>query len=221
LVEALESDNADLKEKNVSFETARLMLETQALEMQAERDAACEERDTLRFFNNQLETNMLKVSGEKAAGLQEKESLQCRLDKIAAEFESDFETCRSKMEILVQEKKSLEDQVTFLKASIRSEKENAARQLERANALEAQRSKQSRLKAECKASQLRIAELQDEITQLVTSLGRLKTENSCVIRDNRALMDTLQTMSSRDSHLNHDKDKNKRRIVFGFRHGNL
>ena len=215
LVEALSSENANLKEKNEGFERAREYLENRSRELQGllatatnERGMAYKERNNLKETNTNLLTKFKKLSGERDAALREHTSVRTKLDKIAADFEADYETIRSKTETLLVEKRALEDKVAFLEASKASIEDNADRILERDNAMTGQ---YDRLKAEFKKQSLKNVELQGEVNQLVKRLAHLKDEFGRVSRDNCALTDIIQ------SRARSNEPANKRRDGHGFR----
>ncbi|KAL9181488.1 hypothetical protein ACHAXT_010293 [Thalassiosira profunda] len=181
LVEALTSDNAELKEKNEALERAR---------------------DSPSFRPRGM--------------VREKDSVRMKLDKIAADFECDYETVRSKIDSLLEEKNALDDRVAFLEASKASVETNADRILERDNALAG---RHDRLKAEYKKQTMRTAELEDEVSQLVRRLARLKGQVGQLHRDNHALKDMVQSQASRSRHVAQSTSPGdgKRRVIFGFR----
>ena len=84
----------------------------------------------------------------------------------------------------MEEKKSLEDKVTFLEASKASVEENADRIIERENTLARQH---DRLKAEYKKQTMMMADLQNVADQLRRRLERVKSEKERLSCDIRAL----------------------------------
>ena len=123
-----------------------------------------------------------------------------KLLKLAADFEAQYETVRSKTDSLLAEKDALQDKLTFLEASKASLQENADRILQRNNTLMGQ---QCRFKVEFKKQTLMIAELQEELNQVVKRLTRLKAENS-----RPQLCDMVQVSRAR---LEEEFNRNKRR----------
>ena len=159
----------------------------------SERDIACNERNDLMGSNANLLTKAKMLSSERDAALREKESTRTKLDKIAADFEADYETVRSKVDTLVVEKKALEDKITFLEASKASVEGNADRILQRDNALAGQ---YDRMKVEFKKQTMKTSELQDEVNNLIKRLMRLKGENGQLSRDNAALKDMIKPIQT-------------------------
>ena len=104
-------------------------------------------------------------------------------------------------------KDALQDKLTFLEASKASLQENADRIQQRNNTLMGQ---QCRFKVEFNKQTLMIAELQEELNQVVKILTRLKAENS-----RPQLCDMVQVSRAR---LEEEFNRNKRRRgAFGFR----
>lgn len=204
LLDELSSENANLKEKNDSFDSARACLEAQSLELQSSRDEALEEKDRLNRLNRQLEASVIKITNEKGFAVQETETLRNKLDRIAADFEADFESSRSKIEALLRE-------VTFLEASKSAVEENADRILKRDNGRSFQL---ERLKAEYKTSQMRVAELTDEVNTLVARIDCLKSENVDLKQDVKALHETVNILSASSTDCS-PPGEIKRREIFG------
>ena len=123
---------------------------------------------------------------------------------LQADFEADFESSRSKIEALLRE-------VTFLEASKGAVEENADRILKRDNGRAFQL---DRLKAEYKTSQMRVAELTDEVNTLVARLDRLKAENVELSQDVKALHETVNILSASTTDCSSPREI-KRREIFG------
>lgn len=123
----------------------------------------------------------------------------------------DYETVRSKIDNLLEEKNRLEGKVTFLEASKASVEDNADRILERDNTLARQH---DRLKAEYKKQTMMMADLQNVANQLRQRLERMNSENERLSRDARA----LKELNNRhhEGRL-FDESNDKRRAIFGFR----
>jgi len=210
LVEALSSENADLKEKNESFGRARECLENRSRELQCLVSTVTSERDSAYNEMKNLMSKFKRLSNERDTAIREKENFRMKLDKLASDFEADYETVRSKIDTLLTEKKDLRGKITFLEASKASVEDNADRILERDNAIAVQH---DRLKSSFKKQTMRIAELQDEVNQVVMRLTRFKAENGRLARDNCALKDIIQISSEARS----DDPNNKKRTILGFR----
>ena len=208
LVDSLSEENALLKDKNLSLERASRELQCLLSSANAERDVAYNERDKLIESNSGLLSKFKRLSNERDSAIREKESVKLRLDKIAADFEADFETVREKIDTLLQEKQELLDKVTFLEASKASIEDNADRILERDNGLGV---RHDRLKSEFKKQTLKVAELEDEVANLSKRLGRMKSAYDQLSNDNSSLVRDIQARSRVD------ESKGKRRVIFGFR----
>ena len=208
LVDSLSEENALLKDKNLSLERASRELQCLLSSATAERDVAYNERDKLIESNSGLLSKFKRLSNERDSAIREKESVKLRLDKIAADFEADFETVREKIDTLLQEKQELLDKVTFLEASKASIEDNADRILERDNGLGV---RHDRLKSEFKKQTLKVAELEDEVANLSKRLGRMKSAYDQLSNDNSSLVRDIQARSRVD------ESKGKRRVIFGFR----
>merc|ERR1712194_555980 len=214
LAEALAADNAELKGTKESSERTREHLEHQSRELQCLLSAATSERDTAHSERKQIASKFKQLSYEKNTALRDKEDCRMKLDKMAAEFEADYETVRSKIDALLLEKKNLQRKITFLEASKASVEHNADRILQRDNALAGQH---DRLKSSYKEQSTRMAQLQDEVGQLVQRLARLKEENGRLSCDNCALKDMVKTANGVE-----EPNGKTRAAAFGFRraHGN-
>lgn len=127
---------------------------------------------------------------------------------LQADFEADFESSRSKIEALLKE-------VTFLKASKSAIEENADRILKRDNGRAFQL---DRLKAEYKTSQMRVAELTDEVNNLVARLDCLKSDNVDLSQDVKALHETVNILSVGATASSSPSREIKRREIFGRTH---
>ena len=209
LVDTLSSENADLKEENDRLRRARDFTdELQCLLSSAtrERDTAYVQRDNLIQTNEDLSSKFKELSTERDTAIREKESIRTKLDKIAAQFEADYESLRAKIDALLMEKNTLENKITFLQASKASVECNADRILERDTTLSGQL---DRLKLDFKVKTMRVAELQDEVDQLGKRVSRLKGENNVLSRDNSALKEIIRRR---------DDPNSKRRAIFGFGH---
>lgn len=123
---------------------------------------------------------------------------------LQADFEADFESSRSKIEALLRE-------VTFLEASKSAVEENADRILKRDNGRSFQL---ERLKAEYKTSQMRVAELTDEVNTLVARIDCLKSENVDLKQDVKALHETVNILSASSTDCS-PPGEIKRREIFG------
>jgi len=168
------------------------------------------ERDSAYNEMKNLMSKFKRLSNERDTAIREKENFRMKLDKLASDFEADYETVRSKIDTLLTEKKDLRGKITFLEASKASVEDNADRILERDNAIAVQH---DRLKSSFKKQTMRIAELQDEVNQVVMRLTRFKAENGRLARDNCALKDIIQISSEARS----DDPNNKKRTILGFR----
>lgn len=129
----------------------------------------------------------------------------------------DYETVRSKIDILLEEKKRLEDKVTFLEASKASVEDNADRILERDNTLARQH---DRLKAKYKKQTMMMADLQNVADQLRQRLKRMKSENERLSCDTRALKELNNIHQGRIFEKSKERllqSNDKRRVIFGFR----
>ncbi|KAL7548755.1 hypothetical protein ACHAWF_016018 [Thalassiosira exigua] len=208
-IQHLVEELSDLKRTRGCLESRSRELQNLLSTATSERDVAFDERDNLMKFHSSLLTKNKRLSDERDAALRDKENFRMKLDKIAAEFEADYETVRSKIDALLTEKKDLEAKVTFLEASKASVEGNADRILERDNALAGQ---YDRLKAEFKKQTMKIAELEDEVLQLVKRLARLKGENGQLLRDNCAMKDMIQAPEVTNEVSNH-----KKKALFGFK----
>ena len=209
LVDALSEENAELKDKGQSLERASHELQRLLSSANAERDVACNERDKLIESNTGLLSKCKRLNNERDSAIREKESFKLRLDKIAADFEADYETVRGKIDKLLEEKEELQDKVTFLEASKASIEDHADRILERDNGLGV---RHDRLKSEFKKQTLKVAELEDEVAILSKHLGRMKSANVQLSNDNSSLVRDIQARSRLV-----DESKGKRRVIFGFR----
>jgi chromosome segregation ATPase len=129
----------------------------------------------------------------------------------------DYETVRSKIDNILEEKKRLEDKVTFLEASKASVEDNADRILERDNTLARQH---DRLKAEYKKQTMMMADLQNGADQLRQRLERVKSENERLARDARALKELNNRHEGRLFVKSKERllqSNDKRGAIFGFR----
>ena len=202
LVDALSTENAELKdgEKTRSHELQCLLSS-----VEAERHIATEERESLLKSNSSLSTKTKELSiqrdeviseyeiissefnqlsSERDSAVREKELAERKLNKVAADFEADYETARSKVDIMMMEKRDLEDKITFLEASKASIEASADRILERDNGLAL---RHDHLKAEYKKQTLMITKLQDEVNRLSNRLRGMKSINEQLSSDNRSI----------------------------------
>ncbi len=120
----------------------------------------------------------------------------------------DYQTVRSKIDNLIEEKKRLEDKIMFLEASKASIESNADRILQRDNTLAREH---DRLKAEYKTQTVMIADLRMIADHLRHRLERVESENDRLARDTRALKEITNRHEARPF----DESNDKRR-AFGF-----
>eukprot|EP00804_Cyclotella_cryptica_P011248 CCRYP_007741-RA/>CCRYP_007741-RA protein AED:0.15 eAED:0.15 QI:74/1/1/1/1/1/3/225/980 len=203
LVDGLASENANLKEKNESYCRMLSEREDRGRELENLFKSAMVERDAAIIEAKQSKASLLRskestekmqcqidaLTKAKEVALIEKERLSVRLDKMAADFEADYETLRDRMDALMKEKCDMENQVLFLEASKASIEHNADRILERDNAITGQH---DMLKAELKKITRELAQREDEINQLTRRLEFLKNENERLAHDNAALKDAIK-----------------------------
>lgn len=213
LVDELTHENADLKIKNEGCQRTIDSLENRTWELESHLNESNELKIRHRQLNEAHDRLMQEfkiTSNERENAIYEKEKIKRRLDSIAGAFEADYETVRSKIDLLVSEKRVLERQVTILEASKASVEGNADRILERDNAIVGQN---DRLKTECQKQSIKVANLQDEINQLARRLSYLKKENERLSRDNDALRDAVTFTQAK--FLEQDQ-RLKRRKIFDF-----
>eukprot|EP01082_Thalassiosira_pseudonana_P001518 g1452.t1 g1452 contig10:2120624-2124621(-) len=213
LVDELTHENADLKTKNECCQRAIDSLENRTWELESHLNESNELKIRHRQLNEAHDRLMQEfkiASNERENAIYEKEKVKRRLDSIAGAFEADYETVRSKIDLLVCEKRVLERQVALLEASKASVEGNADRILERDNAIVGQN---DRLRTECQKQSIKVANLQDEINQLVRRLSCLKKENERLSRDNDALRDAVTFTQAK--FLEQDQ-RLKRRKIFEF-----
>ena len=210
LVEVLSGENSALKEKNASFVMARECIEDRSRELESLLSAAMSERDMAYSQREEAMSTFDKLQQERDAAINEKNVFSGKLDKIASDFEADYETVRSRIDTLIVEKKDLQSKITFLEASKASVEDNADRILQRDNTLGGQH---DRLKSSFKKQSMKVAELQGEVGQLTNKVSSLKDENGRLTRDNCALKDMLKTSKSKENEPTHH---DRKRAVFGF-----
>jgi chromosome segregation ATPase len=213
LVDELTHENADLKTKNEGCQRAIDSLENRTWELESHLNESNELKIRHRQLNEAHDRLMQEfkiASNERENAIYEKEKVKRRLDSIAGAFEADYETVRSKIDLLVSEKRVLERQVALLEASKASVEGNADRILERDNAIVGQN---DRLRTECQKQSIKVANLQDEINQLARRLSCLKKENERLSRDNDALRDAVTFTQAK--FLEQDQ-RLKRRKIFEF-----
>ena len=213
LVDELTHENADLKTKNECCQRAIDSLENRTWELESHLNESNELKIRHRQLNEAHDRLMQEfkiASNERENAIYEKEKVKRRLDSIAGAFEADYETVRSKIDLLVSEKRVLERQVALLEASKASVEGNADRILERDNAIVGEN---DRLRTECQKQSIKVANLQDEINQLARRLSCLKKENERLSRDNDALRDAVTFTQAK--FLEQDQ-RLKRRKIFEF-----
>ncbi|KAL7445141.1 hypothetical protein ACHAXM_011869 [Skeletonema potamos] len=180
LVEAMKRRNTELEEENES-----LRIKGEALEMDihaalAERDDACARND--------------KLSSERDAAVQGHENAKKKLDILAAEFEADYETMRSEVDIMTTENKILEDRVAILEAGKASFECKSDRILERDNALVGQH---ERLMREYQKQSTKMADLKEQLKALTLVVKRLDLEKDQFFAERATLRETIKMMSLR------------------------
>ncbi|KAL3792726.1 hypothetical protein ACHAWO_002331 [Cyclotella atomus] len=198
LVESLASENACLKEKISDYKRKLAERDTRGRELDHlfksamnERDAAMNEAKLskaslhqLKESTDKMQRQFEKLNKEKSSADLERETMCLRLDKMAADFEADYETLRHKLDDTLKEKAELEHQFIMLEASKASIEDNADRILERDNALSGQH---DTLVAELRKATKELAQRQDEINQMARRLDFLKNETERLAHDNAAL----------------------------------
>ena len=205
LVDELSAENAELKEKDGLFER-------ESRELKHLLTTATTERDDLIKSNQSLSSKFKDVCLERDLAIREKEMVSSKLVTIAADFEADYETVRSKVDILLDEKQELQDKVTFLQASKTSIEDNAHRILKHDNGLGI---RHDRLKTEFKAHSIKMSELEDEVKQLTKRLRGMKSINEQLSNDNRELRNDIRARVAAEARAN--GVDGKRRVIFGLR----
>ncbi|KAL7519200.1 hypothetical protein ACHAWX_003989 [Stephanocyclus meneghinianus] len=228
LVDGLASENSNLKEKSENYCRMLSERENRGRELENLFKSAIAERDAAVLEAKQLKASLLRskeskekmqcqidsLTKAKEIALIDRERMNVRLDKMAADFEADYETLRDKMDALMKEKSDMEHQVLFLEASKASIEHNADRILERDNAITGQH---DMLKAELKKIARALAQREDEIIQLTRRLDFLKTENERLMHDNTALRDAMKF----SQHRNCNDYSYKKRKMFDLAPGQL
>ena len=180
LVDSMKRRNNELEGENDAFRIRVEALEKDITTAFAERDAACEKRDIL--------------SSEMDAALEERESAKMKLNMLAAEFEADYETLRSKVDMLTTEKKSLEDRLAIVEAGKTSVECKSDRILQRDNALVSQH---DLLKSEFNKQAKKMADLKEQVKELSIALKRSHVEKDQLLAEKHTLRETLKTMRTR------------------------
>ncbi len=180
LVDSMKRRNNELEGENDALRIRVEALEKDISTAFAERDAACEKRDIL--------------SSEMDAALEERESAKMKLNMLAAEFEADYETLRSKVDMLMTEKKGLEDQLAIVEAGKASVECKSDRILQRDNALVG---KHDLLKSEFNKQAKKVVDLQEQVKELSMALKRSHVEKDQLIAEKRTLRETIKTMRTR------------------------
>ena len=207
LVDELSAENAELKEKDG-------LLERESRELQHLLTTTTTERDDLIKSNKSLSSKFKDVCLERDLAIREKEIVSTKLVTIAADFEADYETVRSKVDILLDEKQELQDKVTFLQASKTSIEDNADRILKHDNGLGI---RHDRLKTEFKTQSIKMSELEDEVKQIIKRLRGIKSINEHLSNDNRELRNDIRARVAAEPRANSGDGNNKRRVIFGLR----
>ncbi len=88
LVDALSSENFDVKEQKKSLERSQKCLEKRSHELEHLLSAAIIDRDNLMESNTNLSSVSNMLSHERDEAIHEKERLKANLDRIAADFEA-------------------------------------------------------------------------------------------------------------------------------------
>jgi chromosome segregation ATPase len=180
LVDSMKRRNNELEGENDALRIRVEALEKDISTAFAERDAACEKRDIL--------------SSEMDAALEERESAKMKLNMLAAEFEADYETLRSKVDMLMTEKKGLEDQLAIVEAGKTSVECKSDRILQRDNALVG---KHDLLKSEFNKQAKKVVDLQEQVKELSMALKRSHVEKDQLIAEKQTMRDTIKTMRTR------------------------
>ena len=177
LVEAMKRRNSELEEENDSLMSKGEALEKDISAALAERDDAHARKD--------------KVFSERDMAVEEHEKAKIVL---AAEFEADCETMRSKVDIMTTENKSLKDQIDILEAGKASFEYKSDRILERDNALIGQH---ERLKSEYKKQAKKMVDLKEQVKALSLVVKRLDMEKEHFFLERATLKETIKTMRTR------------------------